>query len=164
MSSRLHNWGGNFQLSTQNIQYPRTTADVQKVVRGARKLRVMGSRHSFNHIADSCDTILSTLGMNTIVRYNASVPSVTVQPGITYSDLGPALCLFLFLVYLGSPLLKKNVKPKNPSNFAKSSENKKYFSFFFHVCLLQSPTDIHWRMLPQLPNSLWAAPSRRMGA
>jgi xylitol oxidase len=90
MSSRLHNWGGNFQFSTQNIQYPRTTADVQKVVRGARKLRVMGSRHSFNHIADSCDTILSTLGMNTIVRYNASVPSVTVQPGITYSDLGPA--------------------------------------------------------------------------
>jgi FAD/FMN-containing dehydrogenase len=35
--------------------------------------------------------------MNTIVRYNASVPSVTVQPGITYADLGPALCSFLIL-------------------------------------------------------------------
>uniref|UniRef100_A0A914H0Z3 FAD-binding PCMH-type domain-containing protein n=1 Tax=Globodera rostochiensis TaxID=31243 RepID=A0A914H0Z3_GLORO len=88
---RLHNWGGNFLFCTQNIQYPRTTAEVQKIVRGAKKLRVLGSRHSFNQIADSCDTILSTIGMNSVVALNATAATVTVQAGITYADLAPIL-------------------------------------------------------------------------
>uniref|UniRef100_A0A183C1Q2 FAD-binding PCMH-type domain-containing protein n=1 Tax=Globodera pallida TaxID=36090 RepID=A0A183C1Q2_GLOPA len=88
---RLHNWGGNFLFCTQNIEYPRTTAEVQQIVRRAKKLRVLGSRHSYNQIADSCDTILSTIGMNSIVALNATAATVTVQPGITYADLAPTL-------------------------------------------------------------------------
>uniref|UniRef100_A0A183CK69 FAD-binding PCMH-type domain-containing protein n=1 Tax=Globodera pallida TaxID=36090 RepID=A0A183CK69_GLOPA len=88
---RLHNWGGNFMFCTQNIQYPRTTAQVQQIVRRAKKLRVLGSRHSYSQIADSCDTILSTIGMNSIIALNATAATVTVQPGITYTDLAPIL-------------------------------------------------------------------------
>ena len=88
---RLHNWGGNFQFSTQNIQYPRTLVDLQRVVRRAKRLRVLGSRHSFNRIADSTDTIVSLLGLNKIVALDQTVPSVTVQAGITYTDLAPYL-------------------------------------------------------------------------
>lgn len=88
---RLHNWGGNFDFSTQNIQYPRTVEEVQEIVRCARKLRVVASRHSFSPIADSTDTLLSTLGLRNVIGLNASVPSVTVQAGITYTDLGPFL-------------------------------------------------------------------------
>uniref|UniRef100_A0A914HZM3 FAD-binding PCMH-type domain-containing protein n=1 Tax=Globodera rostochiensis TaxID=31243 RepID=A0A914HZM3_GLORO len=89
--SRLHNWGGNFFFCTQNIEYPRTTAEVQQIVRRAKKLRVLGSRHSYNQIADSCGTILSTIGMNSIVSINVTAATVTVQPGITYADLAPTL-------------------------------------------------------------------------
>uniref|UniRef100_A0A183CJE4 FAD-binding PCMH-type domain-containing protein n=1 Tax=Globodera pallida TaxID=36090 RepID=A0A183CJE4_GLOPA len=88
---RLHNWGNNFLFCTQNIQYPRTTAEVQQIVKRAKKLRVIGSRHSFTKIADSCGTILSTLGLNSIVALNATAATVTVQPGITYADLAPTL-------------------------------------------------------------------------
>uniref|UniRef100_A0A914HZF8 FAD-binding PCMH-type domain-containing protein n=1 Tax=Globodera rostochiensis TaxID=31243 RepID=A0A914HZF8_GLORO len=88
---RLHNWGGNFFFCTQNIEYPRTTAEVQQIVRRAKKLRVLGSRHSYNQIADSCGTILSTIGMNSIVSINVTAATVTVQPGITYADLAPTL-------------------------------------------------------------------------
>ncbi|KAL3105331.1 hypothetical protein niasHT_026064 [Heterodera trifolii] len=88
---RLHNWGGNFKFCTQNIEYPRTTAEVQQIVRREQKLRVFGSRHSYNKIADSCGTLLSTLGMNSIIAINGSRSTVTVQPGITYTDLAPIL-------------------------------------------------------------------------
>ncbi|KAL3118911.1 hypothetical protein niasHT_004842 [Heterodera trifolii] len=67
-------------------------SEVQQIVRRAQKLRVFGSRHSFNKIADSCGTLLSTLGMNSIIAINGSRPTVTVQPGITYTDLAPRLC------------------------------------------------------------------------
>ncbi|KAL3122431.1 hypothetical protein niasHT_003469 [Heterodera trifolii] len=67
---RLHNWGDNFKFCTQNIEYPRTTAEVQQILRG---------------------TLLSTLGMSSIIAFNGSRPTVTVQPGITYTDLAPIL-------------------------------------------------------------------------
>uniref|UniRef100_A0A183BXR1 FAD-binding PCMH-type domain-containing protein n=1 Tax=Globodera pallida TaxID=36090 RepID=A0A183BXR1_GLOPA len=88
---KLHNWGGNFYFCTQNIQYPRTTAQVQQIVKRAKKLRVIGNRHSFSKIGDSCGTILSTLGMNSIIKIDRATFTVTVQPGITYTDLAPIL-------------------------------------------------------------------------
>ena len=88
---RLHNWGGNFNYSTLNIQYPRNVAEVQQIVRNAKKLRVLGRRHSFSKIADSEYAILSTLGLNRIIQIDSTIPSVTVQAGITYNELGRAL-------------------------------------------------------------------------
>lgn len=88
---RLHNWGGNFNYSTLNIQYPRNVAEVQQIVRNAKKLRVLGRRHSFSKIADSQYAILDTLGLNRIIRIDSTIPSVTVQAGITYNELGRTL-------------------------------------------------------------------------
>lgn len=94
---RLHNWGGNFEFSTQNIQYLRTTEEVQQIVSCARKLRVVASRHSFSTIADSNDTLISTLRLRNIIGLNMSIPSVIVQADITYTDLAPFLCNCLIL-------------------------------------------------------------------
>ena len=95
-SHTMPNWGGNFHFSTANIQYASTVEGVQQVVRSAKKLRALGVGHSFSEIANSDDTILSTYEMSSIIGINASVPSVTVQPGITYADLIPYLGLFFF--------------------------------------------------------------------
>ncbi|KAL3109373.1 hypothetical protein niasHT_015218 [Heterodera trifolii] len=87
---RLHNWGGNFKFCTQNIEYPRTTAEVQQIVLRAKRLRVFGSRHSFNKIADSCGTLLSTLGMNSIIAINGNRSTVTTcahGSGLSNSNL-----------------------------------------------------------------------------
>ena len=69
----------------------RTFEEVQQVVKSAKKVRVLRSRHSFSKIADSDDTIISTLGLRAIVGFNHKLPSVTVQSGITYTDLVPYL-------------------------------------------------------------------------
>ncbi|KAI1700234.1 d-arabinono-1,4-lactone oxidase domain-containing protein [Ditylenchus destructor] len=88
---RLHNWGNNFRFSTQNIQYPTSVEEVQQIVRNANKLRVVGTRHSFSKIADSPNTMLSTLALKNIIGFDPTVPSITVQAGITYTDLNPFL-------------------------------------------------------------------------
>uniref|UniRef100_A0A915CZS4 FAD-binding PCMH-type domain-containing protein n=1 Tax=Ditylenchus dipsaci TaxID=166011 RepID=A0A915CZS4_9BILA len=98
----LQNWGGNFNFSTQNINYPTSTAGVQQLVKECKgKVRPMGTRHSFSLIADSNDTIICLVHMNLILSVDASVPSVTVQAGITYTDLIP----FLQSIGLALPIL-----------------------------------------------------------
>ncbi|KAI1701860.1 FAD binding domain-containing protein [Ditylenchus destructor] len=91
----LHSWCGNFRYSTQNIHYPQSVGEVQQIVKNAIKVRVLGQRHSSSRIADSNDTIISTLALKQVLAFDPVVPSVIVQGGITYTDLAP------FLQYLG---------------------------------------------------------------
>uniref|UniRef100_A0A915D0N9 FAD-binding PCMH-type domain-containing protein n=1 Tax=Ditylenchus dipsaci TaxID=166011 RepID=A0A915D0N9_9BILA len=98
----LQNWGGNFNFSTRHINYPTTTAGVQQLVNECKgKVRPMGTRHSFSPIANSDDTIICLVHMNLILSVDPSVPSVTVQAGITYTDLIP----FLQSIGLALPIL-----------------------------------------------------------
>ena len=39
------NWAGNLTYSTGNVQYPKTVADVQQLVKQHSKLKALGTRH-----------------------------------------------------------------------------------------------------------------------
>ena len=56
----LKNWAGNLEYSTGNVHYPTTVAQVQEIVKNCSKLRGLGSRHSFNKIADSTENQVSS--------------------------------------------------------------------------------------------------------
>ena len=47
----LRNWSENVQFSAAQVHAPRTVEELQELVRASRKVRVLGSRHSFNDIA-----------------------------------------------------------------------------------------------------------------
>lgn len=119
-SHTMPNWGGNFYFNTKNIQYASSVKEVQQIVRSAKKLRALGVGHSFSEIANSDDTILSTYTMNAVIGINFSVPSVTVQPGIIYTDLNPYLgLLFSFefcLNYTMSQLRSGNQSDRDLTN------------------------------------------------
>ena len=53
----LGNWAGNIRFSTDRVHHPETVGQVQEIVRKSRQVRVLGSRHSFNAIADSAALI-----------------------------------------------------------------------------------------------------------
>jgi xylitol oxidase len=88
---RLKNWAGNLVYGTDNVQYPKSVEEVQKLVREHPKLKVLGTRHCFNNIADSKNDLLSTNKMNQIVSLNAKQHTVTVEGGIKYGELAPYL-------------------------------------------------------------------------
>ena len=85
------NWAGNLIYGAERTVAPATVADAQEAVRGAAKLRVVGSRHCFNDIADTTGTQLSLEHLKGVVSLDTARQQVTVEGGIRYSDLSPYL-------------------------------------------------------------------------
>jgi len=55
------------------------------------KLKVLGTRHCFNTIADSRDRFVSLRDMNKVVSLDRNAQAVTVEAGIKYGELAPWL-------------------------------------------------------------------------
>ena len=85
------NWAGNISYSTDKVHYPETVEQVQEVVKQSSKIKALGSRHSFNRIADStaCQVSLGTL--NNVVALDKAIHTVTVEGGMRYGELAPYL-------------------------------------------------------------------------
>jgi len=88
--SRLTNWAGNIVYGTERLEEATSVEQVQSMVRGESKFKVLGTRHCFNTIADSDSNFLSLKPMRGI-ELNTQDRSVTVQAGVTYGQLGPYL-------------------------------------------------------------------------
>jgi xylitol oxidase len=84
------NWAGNLTFSTSNLQSPGTVQEVQQTVKSASRLRALGSRHSFNAIADSTHEQISLARLNEMTLDEEN-RTVTVGGGVTYSQLAPWL-------------------------------------------------------------------------
>jgi xylitol oxidase len=87
----LTNWAGNLEYATANVHHPASLAQVQDVVRRSRRLRALGTRHSFNRIADSSETQVSLQRLNRVVSLDRAAQTVTVEAGMTYAELAPYL-------------------------------------------------------------------------
>ncbi|MES1147515.1 MAG: FAD-binding protein [bacterium] len=85
------NWAGNLEYSTDRIAAPRTEEELQHWVAVNPKLRALGTRHSFNQIADSKHLLLSLEHLNKIAEPEPLTQTVTVQGGVTYSQLAKFL-------------------------------------------------------------------------
>ncbi len=84
------NWSGNYKYSTDNLFQPATTEELQAVVRKCAHLRALGSRHSFNGIADSTQNQVAPAAMKSI-ELDATAKTVTVGAGVRYGDLAPVI-------------------------------------------------------------------------
>ena len=88
---KLKNWACNLEYSTDKIYYPRSVEEVQQLVKKYNKLKVLGTKHCFNTIADSTDNFISLKEMNKVVTLDANAKTVTVEAGMKYGELCPWL-------------------------------------------------------------------------
>ena len=88
---RLKNWSGNLEYSTSNVFYPRSTEELQRLVKKYDKAKALGSRHCFNDIADSRYNLIALKEMNKVVSLNAEAKTVTIEGGMNYGQLCPYL-------------------------------------------------------------------------
>jgi xylitol oxidase len=84
------NWSGNYHYSTDKVFQPETLREVQEAVRSVAGVRALGTRHSFNGIADSTVAQISTLKLRDVV-VDAKARTATVGAGIRYGDLAVIL-------------------------------------------------------------------------
>ena len=87
----LRNWAGNLVYSTHRVHEPASVEELQDVVRRCDRLRPLGTRHSFNRIADSTDNLVSLRRLNRVISLDRSTHTVTVEAGITYGELSEYL-------------------------------------------------------------------------
>ncbi len=90
-NKKMQNWAGNLEYGTDRLYSADTLEQVRSYVRKQSKLKVLGTRHCFNNIADSTDDFLSLKSMNEVVALDADARTVTVNAGITYGQLCPYL-------------------------------------------------------------------------
>ncbi|GAE92269.1 xylitol oxidase [Gracilibacillus boraciitolerans JCM 21714] len=81
------NWAKNYTYNANKWEEPDTIEQMKEVVKQNNKLRVVGSRHSFNDIADSEETMISLQKFNRVIGLDREHLTVTVEAGIIYSDL-----------------------------------------------------------------------------
>ncbi len=85
------NWAKNLTYSTDKVHYPDTIEQVQELVTKCGKLRALGSRHSFNTIADSTENQVSLKHLNKVISLDRAAQTVTIEGGMRYGELAPYL-------------------------------------------------------------------------
>lgn len=86
--TQLTNWAGNISFASA-LRRPRSIGELQELVAGAEKVRVLGTGHSFNRIADSTGTLVSVADLPTVVEVGER--GVTVSAGMRYGEITAAL-------------------------------------------------------------------------
>src|SRR4051794_19132057 len=84
------NWAGNYKYGTDHLERPKTVEELQQVVKKWDKLRALGSRHSFNSIADSTSAQVSLENLESM-SVDKKSRTVTVGAGVRYGKLAPYL-------------------------------------------------------------------------
>jgi alditol oxidase len=84
------NWAGNYTFSTDHLHTPASVEEVREVVKKCAHVRALGTRHSFNAIADSKYNQVSLKNLNRIDLDEKS-HTVTVGAGVRYGDLATVI-------------------------------------------------------------------------
>jgi alditol oxidase len=80
------NWAGNYTYRAEKLHRPSTIEQVQEIIANAPGVRVLGSRHSFNDIADSSELVtLEAIPMDVVVDHVAN--TVSFNAALKYGEL-----------------------------------------------------------------------------
>src|SRR3712207_3533183 len=84
------NWAGNYTYRAQKLHRPSTIEQMQEIIANAPGVRVLGSRHSFNDIADSSELVtLEAIPMDVVVDHVAN--TVSFNAALKYGELVKSL-------------------------------------------------------------------------
>jgi xylitol oxidase len=84
------NWAGNVVYRAERIAQPETVDELCELVARAPRIRVLGSRHSFNTIADS-DQLVSLAGLPDELEIEPGSSAISCSGAMTYGELATRL-------------------------------------------------------------------------
>lgn len=85
------NWAGNVAYGAAKFHNPTTVSQVQSIVAAGSKVRGLGSRHSFNTIADTTGDLISMSSLERAAELDTQARTITVDGGIKYGELATLL-------------------------------------------------------------------------
>jgi xylitol oxidase len=84
------NWAGNHAYGARELHRPATLEELQELVAASSRIRVLGTRHSFNAIADS-EELVSLERLRAEVTADREAGAVSLPGGMSYGALAPHL-------------------------------------------------------------------------
>ncbi|MET0415909.1 MAG: D-arabinono-1,4-lactone oxidase [Actinoplanes sp.] len=91
MSERVTNWAGNIVFGARRMHRPGSVAEVRDIVAGGGPIRVLGSGHSFNRMADTEGDLVFLGDLERVAEISDDRRSVRVDGGIRYGELAARL-------------------------------------------------------------------------
>ncbi len=88
---KLANWSGNLEYSTDRLYPAATPGDVRRFVKANDHLKVLGTRHCFNDIANTSSQFLSVRSQDKVLNLDSKARTVTIEAGMSYGQLSPSL-------------------------------------------------------------------------
>jgi xylitol oxidase len=85
------NWAGNIAYSATALESPATVDELRAVVASTPRLTALGSRHSFNRIADTDAVQVSLAAMPSFVEVDSVHRVARVAAGLTHAQAAAAL-------------------------------------------------------------------------
>jgi xylitol oxidase len=87
----MRNWAGNLAYAARAVHEPASVDELQELVRTSRRIRAIGTRHSFAAVADTPDDLVSLARMPRRLEVDRARRQVTVAAATRYGELAPAL-------------------------------------------------------------------------
>lgn len=91
MAVHRRNWAKNFKYHSARRYRPESIARLQRIVAAGVEVRAVGTRHSFNAIADTYGDHVFTQGLPQTLEIDAVRGTATVAGAVRYGDLANAL-------------------------------------------------------------------------
>jgi xylitol oxidase len=87
----VRNWAGNIAFRAGRVHRPSTLDELRRVVAAADSVRVLGTGHSFNRIADTAGELVRVDGLPAEVLVAEDGRTATVSAGMRLADLAAHL-------------------------------------------------------------------------
>ena len=87
----MRNWAGNIEFTPSHLHRPTGVDELQQLVADAGRVHAVGTGHSFNTIADTAGTMVSTRDLRLPVEVDESRSVAVVPGGATYAEVAAAL-------------------------------------------------------------------------
>lgn len=90
MSSE-RNWAGNLVYGAAGLVHPQSLDEAREVIVSRERVRMLGTRHSFNDIANTDGALIALDRMPRVIEISDARDSVRVSSALRYGDIAPAL-------------------------------------------------------------------------
>ncbi|MEV0590107.1 FAD-binding protein [Nonomuraea cavernae] len=81
------NWAGNVAYTCARLHRPRSVAGLQALTARGDRIRALGTRHSFNELADGPGDLVSLAGLPPTMDVDSAAGTVRVAAGVRYAEL-----------------------------------------------------------------------------
>ncbi|WP_318205532.1 D-arabinono-1,4-lactone oxidase [Streptomyces sp. SCL15-4] len=85
--SRRTNWAGNVTFGAGTVHTPSTLDELRSLVARSRRIRALGTAHSFNDLADSPGDLVTLDALPQTVEIDPDTATARVPAGVRYAEL-----------------------------------------------------------------------------